>query len=376
MSDAQKKDVETVLSQPPFGASEEERASTLLPLLTEQVEVAAAACEPYRNVVRHWPVRPRDAKTIAELPFLPVEVFKRAEPLATVPPDEFQRVIASSSTTGQTPSLIAVDRTTAWRMSRTTSAIMGDFIGKHRRPILVVDVPRADPAAINVGARDAAARGLLPFATESVHCLEQSKDGPLKVDVERLLAFLDRHRGEPVMVYGLTTLLWFDFVLPLEDAGIRLDHADVHVLHSGGWKRLADRSVDKTTFNAGVASTFGTSSDRVIDFYGLVENLGIVYPDCSEGNKHAPIYGQVIVRDPVTIEPVHEGGKGFLQLCSIIPNSFPGHLLLTEDMASVVMVDGCSCGRPGIAFRFEARIPKAEVRGCGNIRPRGDGEVL
>jgi phenylacetate-coenzyme A ligase PaaK-like adenylate-forming protein len=374
MSDAQQQDVETVLSRQPFGASEEERASTLLPLLTEQVEASAAACGPYRNVVRHWPVHPREAKSIAELPFLPVEVFKRTEPLATVPPDEFQRVIASSSTTGQTPSLIAVDRTTAWRMSRTTSAIIGDFIGKQRRPILVADVPRANPAAINVGARDAAARGLMPFATESVHCLEPTNDGTLIVDVDRLLAFFDRHAGESVLVYGLTTLLWFNFVQPLKDAGITLDHADVHVLHSGGWKRLADRSVDKTAFSAGVASTFGTSSDRVIDFYGLVENLGIVYPDCSEGHKHAPMYGQVIVRDPVTTEPVTEGGKGFLQLCSIIPNSFPGHLLLTEDMASVPMYDGCPCGRPGIAFRFESRVPKAEVRGCGNIRPRGDGE--
>jgi hypothetical protein len=374
MSDAQQRDVETVLSLPPFGASEEERASMLLPLLREQVEASAAACESYRNLVRHWPVHPREAKSIAELPFLPVEVFKRTEPLATVPPDDIQRVIASSSTTGQTPSLIAVDRTTAWRMSRTTSAIIGDFIGKHRRPMLVADVPRADPAAINVGARDAAVRGLMPFATESVHCLEPTKDGTLTVDVDRLLAFIDRHAGESLLVYGLTTLLWINFVQPLEDAGITLDHADDQVIHSGGWKRLADRSVDKTTFNAGVASVFGTSSDRVIDFYGLVENLGIVYPDCSEGHKHAPIYGQVIVRDPVTIEPVTEGGKGFLQLCSIIPNSFPGHLLLTEDMASVAMYDGCPCGRSGIAFRFESRVPKAEVRGCGNIRPRRDGE--
>jgi hypothetical protein len=29
--------------------------------------------------------------------------------------------------------------------------------------------------------------------------------------------------------------------------------------------------------------------------------------------------------------------------------------------------DGCACGRRGIAFRFVKRVPKAEVRGCGNL---------
>ena len=77
--------------------------------------------------------------------------------------------------------------------------------------------------------------------------------------------------------------------------------------------------------------SFGCSPDRIIDFYGMVESVGVIYPDCSEGNKHAPGFGDVIVRNPLTLEPVAAGEHGIVQVCSVLPTSFPGNLLLTED---------------------------------------------
>ena len=118
----------------------------------------------------------------------------------------------------------------------------------------------------------------------------------------------------------------------------------------------------------GLAQVFGCAPERVIDFYGMVENVGVIYPDCAEGNKHAPAFGEVIVRNPLTLEPVGQGETGLIQVCSVLPTSFPGHLLLTEDLAEVIALDGCPCGRRGIAFRFAGRAPKSEVRGCGNIQ--------
>jgi len=100
----------------------------------------------------------------------------------------------------------------------------------------------------------------------------------------------------------------------------------------------------------------------------MVESVGVVYPDCSEGNKHAPGFGDVIVRNPLTLEPVAAGETGIVQVCSVLPTSFPGNLLLTEDVAKVIAYDGCPCGRRGISFRFAGRIPKSELRGCGNLQ--------
>ena len=139
------------------------------------------------------------------------------------------------------------------------------------------------------------------------------------------------------------------------------------ILNSGGWKRLQHQAVTKDAFVQGVAAVFGCSLDRVIDFYGMVENVGVVYPDCEQGNKHVPAFAGVIIRDTLTLQPVAPGQRGLVQVCSVLPTSFPGFLVLTEDIGEMVYHDGCSCGRRGIAFRFVSRAPKAEVRGCGNI---------
>jgi phenylacetate-coenzyme A ligase PaaK-like adenylate-forming protein len=142
------------------------------------------------------------------------------------------------------------------------------------------------------------------------------------------------------------------------------------IFHSGGWKRLQDRAVEKSRFNEQLAQVFGCSVDRVIDFYGMVEAVGVIYPDCCEGNKHAPAFSDVIVRNPLTLEPVAAGERGIVQVCNALPTSFPGNLLLTDDMAQVIAYDGCACGRRGISFRFAGRIPEAELRGCGNIQSK------
>jgi phenylacetate-coenzyme A ligase PaaK-like adenylate-forming protein len=83
-----------------------------------------------------------------------------------------------------------------------------------------------------------------------------------------------------------------------------------------------------------------------------------------------PAFAEIIVRDPLTLAPVKAGQQGLIQVCSVLPTSFPGFLLLTEDLAEVIDYDQCPCGRRGTSFRFAGRAPKAEVRGCGNLEAR------
>ena len=98
-----------------------------------------------------------------------------------------------------------------------------------------------------------------------------------------------------------------------------------------------------------------------------LRTLEFIYPDCDQGNKHVPAFAEVIVRDPLTLAPVKVGQQGLVQVCSVLPTSFPGFLVLTEDIGEIVHEDGCACGRRGTAFRFVKRVPKAELRGCGNV---------
>ena len=228
-------------------------------------------------------------------------------------------------------------------------------------------MPSSTAAGPELGARGAAIRGLQPFASEVTYCLKPDESGNLTLDLDQLRRFAQARRSEQVLVYGFTYILWKYLVKPLLEADISLKMPGVHILHSGGWKLLQAEAVDKKSFNEGLARVFGCSPDRVIDFYGMVENVGVIYPDCAEGNKHVPAFADVIVRDPLTLRPVRQGEQGIVQVCSVLPTSFPGHLLLTEDIAEVVAYDGCRCGRRGTSFRFVGRVPKAEIRGCGNI---------
>jgi hypothetical protein len=200
--------------------------------------------------------------------------------------------------------------------------------------------------------------------------MQLTPDGESRLDLDRVLERAAQWKNSKVLVYGFTYMIWTQFIQPLKQRGIKLDLPNACVLHSGGWKRLKEQAVTHDAFDRDVAEVFGCPASNIIDYYGMVENVGVIYPDCEHGNKHVPAFAEVIVRDPLTLAPVAAGDKGLIQVCSVLPTSFPGFLLLTEDMAELIGYDGCSCGRKGPSFRFAGRVPKAEVRGCGNLESK------
>jgi hypothetical protein len=359
--------IDALLVAPPFALAPAEHQARLLPVLQNELSYAAERSASLRRYLQAWPVHYRAAASIADLPYLPVGTFKASPPLALVDPGNIVRTLASSATTGQTPSRVVLDTATSRRMVKGVAAIASDFIGARRRPYLVIDAAETLAAGGDFGARAAAIQGLRPFATELVCCLRADATGALRIDEPRLLEFAAKWHAAEVLAYGFTYVLWQHFVGPLRERGITLDMPNVRVLHSGGWKRLQEQAVTRTAFAAGVAQVFGCSTDRVLDFYGMVENVGVIYPDCEYGHKHVPAFAAVIVRDPLTLRPVEAGQQGLVQVCSILPTSFPGFLVLTDDIAEVISYDGCACGRRGISFRFVKRVPQSEIRGCGNI---------
>jgi len=359
--------IDHLLSMPPFGQPPEERRAGLLEILKEELDYSCQRHAGYKNYIQHWPMDYRSAAQVADLPFLPVGILKTNPPLSFVDRDEVKKTLTSSATTSQVPSRVVLDSPTARRMTKGIVTIVRDFIGPARRPYLVVDTPAYLGGGNELGARGAAIQGLQPFANQTTHCLSLSEQGELRLDRERLREFARGRQDAELLVYGFTFILWNHLVKPLSAEGICLNLPKARILHSGGWKRLQDQAVEKTVFNEQLARVFGCSPDRIIDFYGMVESVGVIYPDCFAGNKHGPVFGDVIVRNPLTLEPVASGEHGIVQVCSVLPTSFPGHLLLTEDMAKVLAYDGCPCGRRGISFRLAGRIPKAELRGCGNL---------
>jgi len=362
-----RRQIDALLAAPLFSTAPPEREERLLELLRSELTYACARSPRLRHYFAAWPIDFRTADRIADLPYLPVGSFKTDPPLTLVDPEKVVRTVSSSATTGQTPSRVALDAETSRRMVKGVTGIMRDFIGPRRRPYLVIDAPETLRSETEIGARGAAIQGLRPFAIDVVCCLKLGSNGTLVLREDVLLDFIETWRDQEILVYGFTYVVWQHFVAPLQAKGVKLAMPKARLLHSGGWKRLQDQAVTRDTFRAGVAEVLGCLEERVLDFYGMVENIGIVYPDCEHGNKHVPAFGDVIVRDPLTLGPVAAGQEGLVQVCSALPTSFPGFLVLTDDIAQVICYDGCPCGRRGIAFRFVKRVPKVELRGCGNV---------
>ena len=68
--------IDGLLAAPPYGGNAQQRRETLLALLKQELAYACEQNPRFKNYVDHWPVDYREAREIADLPYLPVGVFK------------------------------------------------------------------------------------------------------------------------------------------------------------------------------------------------------------------------------------------------------------------------------------------------------------
>ena len=304
----------------------------------------------------------QQASNVAELPYLHVGLFKHI-PFKTLSGGiRHERTLKSSATTSGASSLIALDQTSSRLQSASTLAILKDFIGDAVRPLLILDSSRSLVARGEISARIAAAMSLRPLASEMYFLLNDAEDpGSMKWN---LISEQLRHHDD-LLVYGFTWILWLAWgmaEMPLEVRKL-LSGKRICFVHSGGWKKLEDIQVDRKTFDNKLLEGLHPDS-RVIDFYGLVEQVGIIYPLCEQGYRHPPVWADVLVRDPWTLDSL-TGEPGQLQLMNTLAHGAPYHNVYTEDLGRIVQGD-CPCGRSGKRFELLGRVPKAEIRGCSN----------
>ena len=351
-----------MLGQPAFGLD----ASLKSPLLLEYLRTLNGhherSCEPYREILRKfW--SSGYAETLEALPFLPVRLFKH-ERLASVVESEVVKTMTSSGTTGQSVSQIFLDKQTSAMQVKVLSRIMADFIGPKRLPMLVVDCRATVADRLRFSARTAGILGFSMFGRE----IEYALDDDMSLAHARVEAFVRKHAGQPLLVFGFTSVVWQQLIRVLESSGDRLGLETGLLIHGGGWKKLQSEAVEPDEFKWRLKAVTGI--ERVHNYYGMVEQTGSIFMECEEGHLHASMWSDVIVRDSVTFEALPAGYAGLIQLLSVIPHSYPGHSLLSEDEGIVHGVDDCPCGRMGKYFSVLGRIQDAEPRGCSDTYSR------
>lgn len=358
--------VEDLIKMDQYTLLQEKKERILLEIMREQLKEAVGQNTHLRNFYSTFNVDLDKVESLIDIPPIPVNLFKKYD-LTTCPRDKVIRVLNSSSTTTGIPSVIPLDATTANRQKKGLLAILKSMIGKQRRPYLVFDSPSVnDPKKKKLTARGAAIRGIENFSKKTYYIMKEEDGGRLVPNLELLEQIQEEHGQEELLGFGFTFMVWTSLIQELQKEGRKFSFPKLTILHSGGWKKLEAQKVSKEEFNRQVAEYLGNDPRRIIDFYGMVEQVGIIYPDCEEGYKHVPNFGDVIIRDIFTMKEVDVGETGLIETLSVLPTSYPGQALLTEDLGTLKGIDDCKCGRKGKYFVFKSRMEKAEIRGCGD----------
>ncbi len=348
---------EELLDLRQFSLSQAEKQATLVPMLNDLTRHHREQCAPYARLLDVIYPDYREASTLAEVPFLPVGLFKTRR-LSSVPvADEF-KTLTSSGTTGQQVSQIVLDRETARRQTVALTRIMTHILGQERLPMMLIESGSLIKDRLRFNARAAGVLGMANFGRQHFYAL----DDDMKLDEDGLRAFLNRFGNRPFLIFGFTFMVW-QYLLQ-QIAGRNFDLSNGILVHSGGWKKLQELAVSNTEFRRQFARC---GLQKIYNFYGMVEQVGSVYLEGEDGYLYPPNFADVIIRDPMTFAEQAVGVPGVIQVLSVLPLSYPGHSILTEDMGVVHGIDDSTCGRSGKYFSVTGRVPKAELRGCSDV---------
>jgi phenylacetate-coenzyme A ligase PaaK-like adenylate-forming protein len=311
--------------------------------------------EEYRKVSQKIFNNIAEIKNIADLPFLPINAFKNFT-LKSIPEEAVYKIITSSGTTGSTPSRIFLDTEMAQMQTKALSKIVTHVIGKERLPMIIVDSQSVLKDRSTFSARGAGILGLSIFGKNHFYLLDKD----FNVDFEGLNEFIAKNNGKKILIFGFTFMVWQYLYLQ----NFNIDLSQSILIHSGGWKKLQDIAVDNTIFKNSLQKKFGLS--KVYNFYGMAEQVGSVFIENSEGCLHCPNYSDIIIRNPKDFSVCKQGEEGLIQVISILPKSYPGHSILTEDIGICLGEDNAQNGWKGKYFKILGRAKKAEIRGCSD----------
>ncbi len=331
--------------------------------LTEQIRPLtryhAAHCQAYANMLAALHFNPDAACHYSEFPFLPVGLFKRMKLSSLDAEQKDYKTVTSSGTSGKRSQII-LDARTRTLQQKALAAIGGSFLGSRRLPMLVIDCPSAVVRRNYISARASGIAGFSLFGRHRTFALTDE----MKPDFEGIRTFLNQYGSQPFLVFGFTFLVWQTLCLDLEKEGMHPDFSHGILIHGGGWKKLQSMAVSAEEFKRRLKETCGL--EHIYNYYGMAEQTGSIFMECEYGHLHCSDYSGILFRRSRDFSLCSCGEKGVIQVLSVLPWSYPGHSLLTEDEGMLLGVDDCPCGRKGAYFKVEGRLKNAELKGCSD----------
>lgn len=349
----------------PYELNKEEKSELITKELVSLTRHHMERCPEYGRFLKAVGYDETKVSGADDIPYFPVRLFKDID-LLSIPREEVFKTMTSSGTTGQRVSKIFVDKETAMIQQKVMVKILSDYWGKKRLPMLVIDSKQTVSNRKMFTARGAAILGLQVVARDIVYALNDD----MSLNVEAVKGFLDKYSGQRFIIFGFTFIVWEHFhnaALKHKENGTDItgyDYSEAFLMTGGGWKKLVSESITQDEFKKRMTDVFGIG--HYLDHYAMVEQTGCIYAECEYGHLHASNYSDVFIRDPKDFSLKGIGEKGIIQTVSVLPHSYPGHSLLTEDEGMIHGEDDCPCGRKGKYIQILGRLKSAELRGCSD----------
>ena len=310
-------------------------------------------CERYKKLIDSF-----NSNKIKIFPMLPVKLFKLFD-LISVKKNKIVKKLVSSGTSGQEPSKIFLDKENSSNQMKVLTKIIEALLGKKRLPMLIIDKKSTISNRSIFNARAAAIFGFSLFGKNYCYLINEKNE----IDYKSLNIFLEKFRKEKFIIFGFTSFIYEYLIKKMKYKKIDLKNAIL--LHGGGWKKLENLKITNSLFKNKL--NLKLNLKNIFNYYGMVEQTGSIFTECSDGYFHTTIFSDIFIRDH-NFETQKFNKRGLIQLISLIPTSYPGHNILTEDIGEIKGEDNCNCGKSGKYFLVHGRAKEAEVRGCSDVR--------
>lgn len=349
--------INDILNIKPYSINKEEKCKILTSLLKELTQYHIGNCNIYNNILKAFSFDINKINSYYDIPFIPVRLFKLYD-LLSVNKDEIIKTMKSSGTLGQIPSKIFLDKETSSNQQKALVKIVSSFIGSKRLPMIILDSSSVLKDRDSFSARGAGILGFSIFASDKIYALTED----MSLDIKRINEFLNKHKNEDILLFGFTFIIWK--YIYSEITKNKLDLSKGILFHGGGWKKLENERVSPEEFKTKLFDSCDIT--KIYNYYGMVEQTGSIYVECEKGHLHAPLFSDVIIRrySDFSVADIEE--EGIVEVVSILPRSYPGHALLTEDKGVILGEDDCPCGRLGKYLKITGRLQNAEIRGCSD----------
>ena len=314
----------------------------------------------YNNYLKKIDYDITQKNNIKDIPFIPVRLFKELD-LISIAKKNIYKTLFSSGTSSSSLSRIYLDKLNAFNQMKILQKIFYEIVAKTRYPMIVVDKKPNYLNRDSFNASIAAVNGFSMFAKNISYLLDENGN----IDYASLKIFLKKNFQKKFLIFGFTSNIYLHLTQKLDSNKIDLNlFKHGMIIHGGGWKKLEKKKIDNHQFNNLLKKKLKVNFIK--NYYGLIEQIGSIFFECNCGYFIPSNYSDVIIRDE-NLNECKTGQKGFIQLLSLLPTSYPGHSVLTEDIGEIIDDKNCKCFGAGPRFIVHGRLKSAELRGCSNI---------